>query len=60
MAAKECGVGIVTDAHSVEELRHMEFGVNQARYAGLEAGNVAKMHAGAISQTVQALAQDQL
>jgi DNA polymerase (family 10) len=43
MAAKERGVGIVvsTDAHSVEELGHMEFGVYQARRAGLEAGDVA-------------------
>lgn len=43
MAAKERGVGIVinTDAHAVEELGHMEFGVYQARRAGLEARNVA-------------------
>jgi DNA polymerase (family 10) len=43
MAAKERGVGIVvsTDAHSVEELGHMEFGVYQARRAGLEARDVA-------------------
>ncbi len=43
MAAKEHGVGIVinTDAHSVEELGNMEFGVYQARRAGLEAKDVA-------------------
>ncbi len=43
MAAKERGVGIVlsTDAHSVEELGFMEFGVYQARRAGLEARDVA-------------------
>jgi DNA polymerase (family 10) len=43
MAAKERGVGMVinTDAHAVEELGHMEFGVYQARRAGLEAKNVA-------------------
>jgi DNA polymerase (family 10) len=43
MAAKERSVGIVvsTDAHSVEELAHMEFGVYQARRAGLEARDVA-------------------
>ncbi|HLI75774.1 MAG TPA: DNA polymerase/3'-5' exonuclease PolX [Acidobacteriaceae bacterium] len=43
IAAKERGVGIVvnTDAHSVEELGHMEFGVYQARRAGLEARDVA-------------------
>jgi DNA polymerase (family X) len=42
MAARECGVGIVvsTDAHSVEELGHMEFGVYQARRGGLEARDV--------------------
>jgi DNA polymerase (family 10) len=42
MAAKERGVGIVisTDAHSVEELGNMEFGVYQARRAGLEAKDV--------------------
>jgi DNA polymerase (family 10) len=43
MAAKQHGVGIVinTDAHSVEELGHMQFGVYQARRAGLEARDVA-------------------
>ena len=43
MAAKDCCVGIVvnTDAHSVEELAHMEFGLYQARHAGLEASDVA-------------------
>jgi DNA polymerase (family 10) len=42
-AAKKHGVGIVidTDAHAVEELGFMEFGVFQARRAGLEAGDVA-------------------
>ena len=42
-AAKEHGIAIVlgTDAHSTDELRFMEFGVYQARRAGLEAGNVA-------------------
>lgn len=41
-AAKAAGVGIVlgTDAHSTEELRFMEFGVYQARRAGLEAHDV--------------------
>jgi DNA polymerase (family 10) len=43
MAAKERGVRIVvsTDARSVEELGHVEFGVYQARRAGLEARDVA-------------------
>jgi DNA polymerase (family 10) len=43
MAAREHGVGIVinSDAHSVEELGLLEFGVYQARRAGLEAGDVA-------------------
>ena len=43
MRAKERGVGIVvsTDAHAVEELGRMEFGVYQARRAGLEAKDVA-------------------
>ncbi len=42
-AAKERGVVIVinADAHSVEELGHIEFGVYQARRAGLEARHVA-------------------
>jgi DNA polymerase (family 10) len=42
-AAKEPGVGVVlgTDAHAVEELGFMEFGVYQARRAGLESGDVA-------------------
>jgi DNA polymerase (family 10) len=42
MAAKARGVGIVvnTDAHSVEELGNLEFGVGQARRAGLEAKDV--------------------
>jgi DNA polymerase (family 10) len=43
MAAKEHGIPIVvnSDAHAVEELAVMEFGVYQARRAGLEAGDVA-------------------
>jgi DNA polymerase (family 10) len=43
MAAKKRGVGIVinTDAHAVEELALMEFGVYQARRGGLEAADVA-------------------
>ncbi len=43
LAAKEQGVGIVisTDAHAAEELTFLEFGVNQARRAGLEAKDVA-------------------
>lgn len=43
MAAKERGVRVVvnTDAHSVEELGAMEFGVYQARRGGLEAKDVA-------------------
>jgi DNA polymerase (family 10) len=43
MAAKERGVTIVinTDAHAVEELGLLEFGVYQARRAGLEAKDVA-------------------
>jgi DNA polymerase (family 10) len=43
MAAKKRGVSVVvnTDAHSVEELSFMEFGVYQARRAGLEAKDVA-------------------
>jgi DNA polymerase (family 10) len=42
-AAKKRGVRIVigSDAHSVEELGFMEFGVYQARRAGLEAQDVA-------------------
>jgi DNA polymerase (family 10) len=42
-AAKDRGIPIVlsTDAHSAEELRFMEFGVYQARRAGLEASGVA-------------------
>jgi len=42
-AAKKHGVGIVidTDAHGVEELGFMEFGVFQARRAGLEARDMA-------------------
>jgi DNA polymerase (family 10) len=42
-AAKERGVPIVlgTDAHSTDELRFMEYGVHQARRAGLEAADVA-------------------
>jgi DNA polymerase (family 10) len=41
-AAVKRGVRIVlgTDAHATEELRFMEFGVYQARRAGLEAANV--------------------
>jgi DNA polymerase (family 10) len=41
--AKERGVAIVldTDAHSVEELGFLQFGVFQARRAGLEAKHVA-------------------
>jgi DNA polymerase (family X) len=43
MAAKERGIPIVlgTDAHAVEELALMEFGVYQARRARLEARDVA-------------------
>ena len=43
IAAKARGVSVVvnTDAHSVEELGHLEFGVDQARRAGLEAHDVA-------------------
>ena len=43
MAAKERGVPIVinTDAHAMEELGLLEFGVYQARRAGLEAKDVA-------------------
>jgi DNA polymerase (family 10) len=43
MAAVDHGVTIVlgTDAHSVEELRFLEFGVYQARRAGLEAHHIA-------------------
>ena len=42
-AAKDRGIPIVlgTDAHAVEELAFMEFGVYQARRAGLEAKDVA-------------------
>lgn len=42
LAAKQRGIPIVidTDAHSTEELNFMEFGVYQARRAGLEPGNV--------------------
>jgi DNA polymerase (family 10) len=42
-AAVQHGVTIVlgTDAHAVDELRFLEFGVNQARRAGLEATSVA-------------------
>jgi DNA polymerase (family 10) len=54
-AAKEAGVGIVlgTDAHSTEELRFMEFGVYQARRAGLEAKDVA--NAGSLARFRRAL-----
>jgi DNA polymerase (family 10) len=43
MAAKERGIPVVlgSDAHAVEELAFMEFGVYQARRAGLEAKDVA-------------------
>jgi DNA polymerase (family 10) len=43
MAAKERGIPIVlsTDAHAVEELGFLEFGVYQARRAGLESKDVA-------------------
>ena len=43
VAAREHGIPIVidSDAHSVEELAFVEFGVYQARRAGLEAGAVA-------------------
>jgi DNA polymerase (family 10) len=43
MAAKERGIRIVvnTDAHAAEELGFLEFGVYQARRAGLEAKDVA-------------------
>jgi DNA polymerase (family X) len=42
-AAKAHGVRVVvdTDAHSTEELGHLEFGVYQARRGGLEADDVA-------------------
>jgi DNA polymerase (family 10) len=42
-AARDRGILVVlgTDAHAVEELAFMEFGVYQARRAGLEAGDVA-------------------
>jgi DNA polymerase (family 10) len=42
-AAKERGIGIVvnTDAHAVEELNFMEFGIYQARRAGLTAIDVS-------------------
>jgi DNA polymerase (family 10) len=42
-AAKQRGIPLVlgTDAHSVDELRFMQFGVFQARRAGLEAKDVA-------------------
>lgn len=42
-AAKKRGIPIVlgTDAHAVEELRFMEFGVYQARRAGLESKDIA-------------------
>jgi DNA polymerase (family 10) len=42
MAAKERGIPVVlgSDAHAVEELAFMEFGVYQARRAGLEAKDV--------------------
>jgi DNA polymerase (family 10) len=43
IAARERGIPIVinTDAHAVEELGVMEFGVYQARRAGLEPKHVA-------------------
>ena len=43
VAARERGIPIVidSDAHAVEELAFVEFGVYQARRAGLEAGDVA-------------------
>lgn len=43
MAAKERGIPVVlgSDAHAVEELAFMEFGVYQARRAGLEPKDVA-------------------
>jgi DNA polymerase (family 10) len=43
MAARDRGVPIVisTDAHAVEELNNLQFGVYQARRAGLEARDVA-------------------
>ena len=42
-AAKQRGVRLVlgTDAHSIEELRFMQFGVFQARRAGLESKDIA-------------------
>jgi DNA polymerase (family 10) len=45
MAAKERGIPVVlgSDAHAVEELAFMEFGVYQARRAGLEAKDVANV-----------------
>jgi DNA polymerase (family X) len=41
--AKDRGIPVVlgTDAHAVEELAFMQFGVYQARRAGLEAKDVA-------------------
>jgi DNA polymerase (family 10) len=43
MASRERGIPIMlsTDAHAVEELAFVEFGVYQARRAGLEARDVA-------------------
>lgn len=39
---KERGIklSISTDAHSAEELRHIRFGINQARRGWLEAGDI--------------------
>jgi len=56
-AAKKRGIAIVlgTDAHSTDELRFMEYGLYQARRAGLEAGNVANTRS--LSQFRQLLKQ---
>jgi DNA polymerase (family 10) len=46
-AAKAKGIPIVisTDAHSVDGLQVMRFGIQQARRGGLEAGDVANTRA---------------
>jgi DNA polymerase (family 10) len=42
-AAKQCGIPIVisTDAHAIDEMSVMRFGIVQARRAGLTAADVA-------------------